>query len=429
MSALLTGSRMRRLAGVVSAQLLVQGLGFVAGIVLVRTLAPAEYGYYTMAVALVGVAGVLGELGVANAVMAIGGRLAGQRASLRALVDEAFALQGVLAALTPLVVMPPFVMLLRHQHASLAQALVLTAIGSLCAFVNVRITITQSVARLAGHVAVQQKTDLAMNAARVALLGLAAFVWLDATSASLVNLLAAAGGYLFWRAYLRRQLGASTGARATHARALRGSVLRQAPNCLYYVLNAQLAVWLVGTFGSTEKIADVGALGRLVAGFAVIMSVIATLVMPYFARTQQSERLESGFLALNAFFAALTGVLATAAIMLPAPILWVLGPHYAGLGAELIWMVLSTALVSWSGALYSVACARGWVLPAGLAIACGVATTLAGVQVFDLSTVAGNLQLTTLTAFAALVVNIVHFGTRLLRHRRLEASPLGKALP
>jgi len=428
-SGLLTRARLRRLVGVAATQAAGQARGVQAGIVLVRALSPGQYGYYTLAVAMVGVANVLTELGVANAVLAIGGRFARERASMRSLVSDAHALQGVLAAVAPCVVLPVFVLLLRHQQASMTQAVALVLLGALCAFFNVRITIAQSVARLAGHVAIQQKADLAMNAARLLLLAGAGLVLLDATVASALNTAAAAGGYLFWRGYLARQLGEPARERGEHARALRDSVWRQAPNCIYYVLNGQLAVWLVGVLGSAEKVADVGALGRLGAGFAVIMSVVATLVMPYFARTDRSTHLESGFLALNGFFAALLGLLAGAAMLLPGPILWVLGPHYAGLRAELIWMVLATALTAWSGALYSVACARGWVLPAWLGIACGVLATIAGLRLFDLSTVAGSLRLTTLTAFVALLVNAGHFGARLLRHRRVDIPRYGKVAP
>ena len=429
MRQLLTRARLRRVAGVASTQTLVQGLGFVAGIVLVRALSPTQYGYYTLAVALVGVANVLTELGVANAVMAIGGRLSGQRAALRGLVDDAHRLQAVLAVVAPCIVLPLFVLMLRHQAASLAQSLALVAAAAACAYCNVRITIAQSVARLAGQVAVQQKADLAMNVARLAMLAAAALVALDATVASVLNLAAAAGGFVFWRAWLRRELGESSGAPGANAASLRDSVRRQAPNCIYYVLNGQLAVWLMGVFGSADKIAQVGALGRLGAGFAVILQVVATLAMPYFARNQQSEKLESGFVALNVFFAALAAMLAGAALLLPRPILWVLGPHYAGLDAELVWMVLATALTAWSGALYSVACARGWVLPAALGIGCGVLTTIAGLRLFDLATVAGNLQLITLTSFMALLVNAGWFGHCLLRHRRLDEPGLRKALP
>jgi O-antigen/teichoic acid export membrane protein len=425
--ALLTPSRLRRLAGVATTQAGVQGLSFLAGVVLVRALAPDQYGYYTLAVALVGVANVLTELGVANAVLALGGRLAGRRDALRALVDDALALQAVLAIALPCLVGPAFVLLLRHQHASLAQAVALVAIGAASAFFNVRIAIAQSVARLSGHVAVQQKADLAMNLARLALLALAGLVLLDATVASALGLVAAAGAFAFWQRWLRRELGVGTGLRGQHAPALRDSVRRQAPNCIWYVLNGQLAVWLVGLFGSAERVADVGALGRLGTAFAVITTVVSTLVMPYFARTDAPAQLESGFVALNAFFAALTVALTAAALALPGPILWVLGPHYAGLASELVWMVLGTAFTAWSGSLYSVACARGWVLPAALGIGCGLLAILAGLRLFDLATVAGNLQLTTLTAFVALVVNTGWFGASLLRHRRAAVPGLVEA--
>jgi O-antigen/teichoic acid export membrane protein len=426
---LLTHARLRRLFGVASTQAGVQVLAFVSGIVLVRTLAPTQYGYYTLAIAMVGVANVLTELGVANAVMSIGGRLAGQGASLRGLVDDAHRLHTVLAVVAPCIVLPVFALLLRHQQASLAQAIALVVLGGVCAFFNVRVAIAQSVARLAGHVATQQRIDLAMNAARLGLLALASLVALDATIASALNLAAAAGAFAAWRLWLARHLAGAPGVRGQHAGALRESVWRQAPNCIYYVINGQLAVWLVGLFGSAEKVADVGALGRLGAGFAVIMSVVATVVMPYFARTEQSAQLESGFVALNAFFAALVALLVAAAIVMPAPILWVLGPHYVGLGTELVWMVLASALTAWSGALYSVGCARGWVLPAMLGIGLGLLSTLVGLRCFDLSTVAGNLELMSLTAFVALVVNVGYLGTRLVRHRRAVVPQLSEAAP
>ncbi|MEP6502120.1 MAG: hypothetical protein ABJD97_02225 [Betaproteobacteria bacterium] len=429
MSMLLTRARLKRLLGVASTQMGVQVLGFLSGIVLVRALAPAQYGYYTLAVAMVGMANVLTELGVANAVMSLGGRLAGQGRSLRGLVDDARALHTVLAVVAPCIVLPVFALLLLHQQASLAQAIALVGLGGVCTFFNVRVAIAQSVARLAGRVATQQKIDLVVNAARLGLLALAIVVLLDATVASALNLGVAAAAFLAWRAWLARHLGAAPGPSGEHAQALRDSVRRQAPNCIYYVINGQLAVWLVSVFGSAEEIADVGALGRLGAGFAVIVSVIGSVVMPYFARTEQSAQLESGFVALNGFFAALLALLVGAAVLVPAPILWVLGPHYVGLGAELVWMVLATALTAWSGALYSVGCARGWVLPATLGIGFGVASTLVGLRCFDLSTVAGNLQLSSLTAFVALVVNGGHLGARLVRHRRVGMAPWGKAAP
>ncbi len=429
MTGLVTRRRLARLAGVASAQMGVQALGFAAGILLVRAMAPTQYGFYTLAIATVGVANVLTELGIANAVLSIGGRLGGDGRALRGLVADANALQALLALLLPCLILPAFVVLLSHQHAPLALAVVLALLGGGCAIFNVRNTIAQSVARLAGELALQQKMDLAMGAARLVLLALASAVVLDATLASLLNLAVAAGGYAAWRAWLGRRPASGPASRGAYAPALRASVWRQAPNCIYYVFNSQLTIWLVGVFGTAERVADVGALGRLGAGFAVVTSVIGGLVLPYFARSEDARQLESGFVVLNGFFALLSAALVGASLLMPATILWVLGPHYAGLQSELVWMVLATAFTAWAGALYTVGCARGWVLPGTLGIGCGLLSTVVGLRCFDLATVSGNFKLNTLTAAVALAVNVGFMGLQLLRHRRAGSPVLEKAMP
>ena len=420
MMSLFTPVRLRRLAGFVSTQVAVQALGFVSGIVLVRAMAPAEYGYYTLAITLVGVASVLTELGLATAVLALGGRLAGTTGALAGLVADATALHRRMAAIGLGLVLPAFVLLMLHQQAPLPQALALALLGGACAWCQVRSAIALSVARLAGDLARQQALDLAVGLARLAALALAAPWLLDATVAGAVNLLAAAATFLAWRRYLAARAGAEAprDAPGTQTPALREAVARQAPNCIYYVVNGQLAIWLIALFGTADRVAEIGALGRLGAGFAVIAAVIGAVIQPYFARNHGVAALESGFLAVNAFFAALLAGLVGLAWAFPAEILWVLGGHYARLGPELRWMMAAVSLTAWSGALYSIGCGRGWVLPGRLGIGCGLAATLLGIRCFDLATVAGNLALNVLTAGVGTVVTFAYVGGCLLRYRR-----------
>jgi O-antigen/teichoic acid export membrane protein len=418
---LLTRARLSRLATFASAQLGVQVLGFASGIVLVRHMAPAQYGLYTLAVTMVAVASVLTELGVAVAVLAIGGRLAGQDAAFAGVVRHAHALHRWLAAIGLCLVLPAFAVLLRHQQASPLQVLLLVAIAGAGAVLNVRNSIALSVARLAGDLALQQKVDLGMNALRLVALLLVATIALDATVASLVNLGVAAGSFVAWRGYLARRLSPVAETRAEHRATMRDYVVRLAPNSLWYVVNGQLAVWLVGIFGTADRVADVGALGRLGAGFAVIAAVMGGVIQPYFARNHASSDLESGFVALNAFFAVFVAVLGAAALVFPSPILWILGAHYAGLHDELVWMLVATGLAAWAAALYTIGSGRGWVLPSSLGISSGIAATVVGLAWFDVSTVAGTFKLNTLTAAIAVALNFAYLATCLLRHRRQPA--------
>ncbi len=426
MTSLFTRGRVRRLAGFASAQVGVQALGFASGIVLVRHMDTAQYGYYTLAITMVGVASVLTELGIATGVLALGGRLAGEARALAALVGDAHRLHRWLAGAALCLVLPAFAALLLHQHAGPLQTVLLAAIGGASALLTVRTAIALSVARLAGHLVLQQRVDLALNALRLVVLLLVAQVALDATVASLVNLGMAAGAYLAWRRYLARELGVLPPLPGAQRRALRDVVLRQAPNSLYFVLSSQLTVWLVGMFGTADRVADVGALGRLGVAFAVVASVMGAVIQPYFARHHEPAELESGFVALNAFFAAVLALLGAAATFHPAPILWILGPHYAGLQAELVWMVLATGLSAWAGALYTIGCGRGWVLPGLLGIGGGLAATVLGLRLFDVATVAGNYKLATLTAGVALAVNFGYLARCLARHRSEPLPALGQ---
>lgn len=419
MRGLLTRARLARVAGFASAQVGVQLLAFGGGIVLVRAMAPAEYGFYTLGVTMVGVANVLTELGLANAVIAIGGRLPDERAVFARLLSDAHALHAVLAFAGLAVVLPAFALLMRHQHAPVATIVALSLAGGLAAILNVRNAIALALARLAGHLGVQQRMDLVVNGARLLVLAALALVALDAVVASIVNLAVAAGAFVAWRGYLARRFGGAVAVADPGRRAaLRMSVLRQAPNCVYYVFSSQLAVWLIGIFGTTDRVADVGALGRLGAAFAVVTAVIGAVVQPYFARRQAAAELDAAFVVLNASFLGLTLALAGLSVAYPEAFLWILGPHYAGLRRELVWMALSTALAAWGGALYTVGCGRGWVLPSAFGIGCGVVSTIVGLSCFDLSTVGGSLELATLSAAAAMAVNFAYMSVSLARHRR-----------
>jgi hypothetical protein len=72
-AALITRRRLLKVGGFASAQLVVQVLGFASGIALVQFMEPTQYGHYTLAVSMVGLASVLLDLGLSTAVLAQGG--------------------------------------------------------------------------------------------------------------------------------------------------------------------------------------------------------------------------------------------------------------------------------------------------------------------------------------------------------------------
>lgn len=422
MTALITRHRMVQLTGFASTQLAVQVIGFGSGIVLVRYMEQAQYGYYTLALSMASIANTLSDLGLATAVMAIGGRLTGQPRAMGQLVCDANALHRRLAWVSFAVLAPCFAVLLLRQHAQPWQVAALTVLIVASAALNVRAAVALSVARLLGHVRVQQKLDLAVNAAKLGVLLAAIWIVLDATVACLVNLGVAAAYFVVLSRHVDTHLDLPVAPAGEHVAALRQHLWRQAPNAIYYVLSSQLAVWLIGIFGSAERVAEVGALSRLGALFTVIGAVSAALVLPYFARRDGPADLAAGFASVNGFFAAMLTALVALAIAFPTSILWVLGGRYGALHSELVWMVIAATLSSWGGTVYSIGCARGWVMPVGLVVSTGVLATVGAASVVDVSSVRGSFMINTTTGFVGTAVAIGYFAWQLRRHTRLKAA-------
>ena len=106
----------------------------------------------------------------------------------------------------------------------------------------------------------------------------------------------------------------------------------------------------------------------------------------------------------------------------PAAILWVLGGTYGGLESELLWMILASTLATWGSTVYSIGCARGWVMPLWLVVSTGVAATAIAASLVDVSTVRGSFQINTATGAVGVAVAIGYFTWKLRRHAHLKAS-------
>jgi O-antigen/teichoic acid export membrane protein len=422
MAGLINRGRVTRLASFASTQLAVQVIGFASGVVLVRHMEQVQYGYYTLSLSMVSIANILSDLGLATAVMAIGGRLIGKRGDLGHLVSDASVLHRRLALLSFGVLVPCFVVLLLRQQAAAWQVAALTLLIVASALLNVRNAVALSIARLLGHVALQQKLDLAVNLAKLAVLMLATWLVLDATVACVVNFAAAVVYFVVLRRHLASTVGALPAASGEHAAALRQHLWKQAPNSVYFVVSSQLAVWLVGIFGSAERVAEVGALSRLGAVFTIIGAVSAALILPYFARHDGPAELTAGFIGVNGFFAAVLAALVALAILFPEPILWVLGGSYGTLHSELVWMVVAATLSAWGGTIYSIGCARGWVLPVVWSMSAGVVATATAASLVDVSSVRGSFMINTAAGLAGTVVAIGYFAWQLRRHSLQKAQ-------
>lgn len=84
-------------------------------------------------------------------------------------------------------------------------------------------------------------------------------------------------------------------------------------------------------------------------------------------------------------------------------------------------MVLSASLAAWSGAVYSVGAARGWVVPSCLVLPLGIGTLVAAVWLINVSTVIGSFMMNTASAAVATLLVVVFVGGKLRRLTRTDS--------
>jgi O-antigen/teichoic acid export membrane protein len=410
---LLSAARLAKLARFAGAQVVVQALGLVAGLMLVRAMAQTDYGHYTLAMSMVGLANVLLGLGLPGAVLTHGGPLHADKAPLSRLVADALVLQRWLAWGGALLLLPGFAAMFVHQGVMTADVVALTLLVLGTSVLNVFSAIAMSVVRIKADTRTQQRLEIAVNLGKLLFVAGAVLIYLDARVAVVVNLGAAAAVYVLLQRQIGRHLDPAVVSSGERRSDLLDYVRRQAPNSIYYCLSGQAAVWVVGILGPVQSVAEVGALGRLAMLFVVLGAIVAGLVQPYFARATDRQAVVAGFGVVNGLFAALTALLVAGALAWPQLLLWILGPNYGHLETELVWMVLGSALGAWSGAVYAIGAARNVIVPAAWVIPVGLGAIVVSAWQLDVSQVSGSLQMTAASAGCILVLTLAFVGRRL----------------
>jgi O-antigen/teichoic acid export membrane protein len=271
------------LARFASVQMVIHVLGFLSGILIVRHLSKLDYAWFTIANTFVATLGMLADSGVSAALSSVGGKIWQDNARFGSLIRTALGLRNRLAVATVIVVTPLFVWLLAKNQAPVATVGVLV-VAALAGFslqltagvLGVVISLRQEIRRM-------QRLGLVAAVLRFALVASVCRVFFDARVAVMIGVC----GPALHAWFLRRWVKTSVEWDAPESPAYRDRVLavvkQQAPLTIFYCLQGQIIVWLISVFGSEERVAEIGALGRFAMIFTVASSVMNGIVVPRFS--------------------------------------------------------------------------------------------------------------------------------------------------
>ena len=388
-------------------QAAVQVIGFLSGILLVRSLSQPEYAYFTIVNTMQGTINLLADIGISVGLISIGGRVWHDRHRFGQLINTALAVRRKLGVLAIVVITPiMYWMLIRNGSTPFyAATLVVVIVGSL--LVQLSLGVLSVVPRLRSDLGRIQLIDFTGAVTRLLLIGGLLLLYMNAGVAVLVTTVAMLLQYLMLRSYAAGVVDLTAGENAEDRHEIIRLTRNLAANTIFYCFQGQITIFLISFFAHrANAVAEVGALGRLAMIFTVISNLLANVFVPMFARCQSRMKLGWLFAAIMGGVAFLSGMILVAAAIFPREFLFVLGNKYSHLHHELLLMVGGAVAAAITGTLWGLNASKAWVAGSWLSIPLTVTTQLALIPVTDFSTVSGVLIFNLLSVFPSLFLNV-----------------------
>ena len=401
-----------------SAQLIVQAIGFISGILVIRLLPTQEYALYTLANTMLGTMAVLADGGIATGVLAQGGKVWQDRQKLGGVLVTGFKLRKKFAVVSLLLSIPLLIYLLHHHGATWPMS-VLIVLGLIPAFLSsLSGSLLEIAPKLHQQITPLQKIQVGASASRLLLLSLSIFTFPFTFVAIFASTLPQ-----LWANYKIKKI-ANVFADNTQPidlsvqKDILHMVKRLLPEAVYYCFSGQITIWLISIYGSTAGVAQAGALGRLPVALTIFTVLFGSLVLPRFSRTAALPKLllrqyvviEAGLFVLAFFIIAGSAFFAS-------DILMVLGPKYENLQDELIIMMVGSAISYVASSTFFLSTCRGWVINPAISISISIAAIILGVSIIDISSLKGIFLLNVFTGSVHLMMHISYGFYRIVQFR------------
>jgi len=398
----------RIVGGFITVQIVVQILGFLGGILLIRVLDQREYAFFTIANTIQGTLNLLADIGISIGLVSIGGRVWQDRIRFSQLISTALHLRRRLGLVVVVAMTPLLYFMLAKNGASLNYTLLLIGILLTGLAIQLDLGVLSVIPRLLADVKVIQRIDFVGAAFRLTILVSFAFVFLNAGIAVSTATIAMFVQFLLLRRYSRGVIDFGAPQNSEDRAAMLRFTRSQAANAVFYCFQGQITIFLISIFAhQSSSVAEVGALGRLAMIFVVLANLLSNIFVPAFARCQERYQLRLLYFQIAGGVALFCFIVFSAAAIFPHQFLFVLGNKYAHLHRELLLMVGSAVLAALTGTFWSLNSAKAWITGSWLYIPLTLLTQLALIPFIDFSNVGSVLLFNLLSAIPNLLLNIV----------------------
>ena len=388
-------------------QAIVQMVGFLSGILLIRHLDQREYAYFTIANTMQGTLNTLADIGISVGLVSIGGRVWQDRNRFGQLVNTASSLRRKLGAISALVITPILFFMLVKNGAPIPYTFVLIALVLAGLSVQLALGVLGVVPRLLSDIRRIQTIDLVGASARLLVLVALMFLFLNSAVAVAVGSATLFLQYWMLRRYAVRVIDFDAPENEEDRSAMQRLIRKLAANAVFFCFQGQITIFLIGFFGrNINSVAEVGALGRLAMVFTVMTNLLTNVFGPAFARCQDPKRLRWQYGIIVGGVTAFSVALIAAAVLFPGAFLFVLGGKYAHLEHELVLMVSGAVVGALTATFWTLNASKAWIAGSWLYIPLTLTVQIALIPVTDFSSVRSVLMFNLLSAVPNLLLNL-----------------------
>lgn len=402
------------LARFLSGQFIIQLVNVLTGILVLWLLPVSEYAFYVIALLLSTIISMVGNMGISQAIATFGAKRHDDGAYLGALYSTGLSVSKILFVFAVVCVLVVSLIVFRGKDWSLVAIAIALMLVVLIGWLQNRVAMKQVVINIQHDDKALFVAGVGGGGARLVTCGLI-LIWPEATVALIGNFV----GALVTNVVLTGSVRKYADAGVMEDPEMRLSIVRfikpLAPVIVYVAFKEQISILILGFYGQVELIAHVGALGRLGQIIALLMMLNPFFLQPYFARIivrkQFIDRIGQVCMLLSIF--SVGAVLST--ILFPAPWLFILGGHYAGLVQELPVAVSGGILTLIGGTLYTIVISRGDTASQYWSVLLGITSQLVFIGINGIQTAMDALYLNLLPSLSYLCLQAMILARMLYR--------------
>jgi O-antigen/teichoic acid export membrane protein len=404
---------------VASGQVLIQLIGLVSGILIIRLLPTKEYALYTIANTMLGAMTLLADGGISMGVMAQGGKVWQDRQKLGVVVVTGLELRKKFALISLVFTVPILAYLLIHNGASWFVCLLIILALIPAFFAALSDSLLEIAPKLHQDIGSLQTNQIFAALGRIVLITSSLFLFPWTFIAIIGNGIPRMWANIRLRKISNRHADFKQSRDPVIEKQVLSIVKRSLPETIYYCFSGQIYIWLLSFFGSSNSVAQLGALGRLSLALTLFLSLVNTLLVPRFARLASNYKV-----LLKRFLQVLAGVilLCTGIVLLtylfPSQILWILGKKYSGLDSYLVLNFIGSCLGLVVGIAFSLYASRGWIINPLFSIPFNIAMLICGALIFKVVTIQGVLLFTIFIGVTQALMHITYAIFKILNLRK-----------